>query len=102
MKTVIKRLITQCTTIEEHGWGASSESFDHEKFSHALIQECIGRIRFNCEDFENGNVFDGVSGQALFESITSEYGKNKERGFNPVLLAKYFEQDLQQYFGVGS
>jgi hypothetical protein len=100
MKTVVKRLIEQSTSIEEHGWGASGEVFDREKFIKTIVNECIRRIHFNCEDFENGNVFGGEEGQALFESITSEYGKSKERGFNPVLLAKFFDKDLKQYFGI--
>lgn len=40
MNERIEKLITQATTIEEHGWGASFEKFDREKFALLIIQEC--------------------------------------------------------------
>lgn len=33
----IKKLIEQATTIEEHGWGASYEHFDKEKFAELVV-----------------------------------------------------------------
>ena len=39
-KERIKKLIEQATTIEEHGWGASYEHFDKEKFAELIVKEC--------------------------------------------------------------
>ena len=39
-KERIKKLIEQSTTIEEHGWGASYEHFDKEKFAEMIVREC--------------------------------------------------------------
>ena len=40
----IKKLIEQATTVEEHGWGASYEHFDKEKFAELVAaherEEC--------------------------------------------------------------
>ena len=41
MNERIKELIDKATTIEEHGWGASYENFDKEKFAELIIQECL-------------------------------------------------------------
>jgi hypothetical protein len=41
MNERIRELIEQATTIEEHGWGASYENFDREKFAELIVQECI-------------------------------------------------------------
>jgi hypothetical protein len=40
MNKRIKELIDKATTIEEHGWGASYENFDKEKFAQLIVQEC--------------------------------------------------------------
>ena len=40
----IKELISQATTIEEHGWGASYENFDQEKFAELLIRDCAKQV----------------------------------------------------------
>ena len=42
----IKELLDKATTIEEHGWGASYENFDREKFADSIVWECM-KI---CED----------------------------------------------------
>jgi hypothetical protein len=40
MNKRIKELIDKATTIEEHGWGASYENFDKEKFAELIVQKC--------------------------------------------------------------
>ena len=40
MNERIKELIDKATTIEEHGWGASYENFDREKFAELIVREC--------------------------------------------------------------
>jgi hypothetical protein len=40
MNERIQKLIEQATTIEEHGWGASYEHFDKEKFAELIVREC--------------------------------------------------------------
>jgi len=40
MNKQIKELALQATTIEEHGWGASYENFDKEKFAQLIVQKC--------------------------------------------------------------
>jgi len=40
MNERIIELIDKATTIEEHGWGASYENFDKEKFAQLIVQEC--------------------------------------------------------------
>ena len=40
MNERIKELIKQATTIEEHGWGASYDNFDKEKFAELIVREC--------------------------------------------------------------
>jgi hypothetical protein len=46
MNERIKELLDKATTIEEHGWGASYENFDREKFAELIVWECM-KI---CED----------------------------------------------------
>jgi hypothetical protein len=41
MNERIKELMDKATTIEEHGWGASYENFDREKFAELIVRECI-------------------------------------------------------------
>ena len=40
MNKRIRHLAEQATTIEEHGWGASYENFDREKFAQLFVAEC--------------------------------------------------------------
>ena len=51
----IKKLIEQATTIEEHGWGASYEHFDKEKFAELVAaherEECIQNVLQQYEGF---------------------------------------------------
>jgi hypothetical protein len=44
MNKHIKKLIQQATIIEEHGWGASYENFDREKFAELIVQECVNEL----------------------------------------------------------
>jgi len=44
MNERIRELIEQATTIEEHGWGASYENFDREKFAELIVRECISIV----------------------------------------------------------
>lgn len=39
MNERIRLLIEQATTIEEHGWGASYEHFDKQKFAELIVKE---------------------------------------------------------------
>ena len=39
MNKKISELIDKATTIEEHGWGASYEHFDKQKFAELIINE---------------------------------------------------------------
>ena len=41
MNERIRELIKQATTIEEHGWGASYDNFDKEKFAELIVKECV-------------------------------------------------------------
>jgi hypothetical protein len=45
MNERIRELALQATTIEEHGWGASYENFDREKFAELIVRECILTIQ---------------------------------------------------------
>jgi len=45
MNKRIRELIDKATTIEEHGWGASYENFDKEKFAELIVKECA-RVAF--------------------------------------------------------
>ena len=44
MNERIKELVKQATTIEEHGWGASYEHFDKEKFAELIVKECLAQV----------------------------------------------------------
>lgn len=44
MNQRIQKLIEQATTIEEHGWGASYEHFDKEKFAELIVKECCQKL----------------------------------------------------------
>ena len=44
MNPLIKELIKQATTIEEHKWGVSYDNFDKEKFAELIVRECIDWI----------------------------------------------------------
>ena len=46
MNERIRELALQATTIEEHGWGASYENFDREKFAQLIVRECINEIAY--------------------------------------------------------
>ena len=41
MNERMKELINEATTIEEHGWGASYENFNREKFAELIVRECM-------------------------------------------------------------
>ena len=41
MNERIKELIKQATTVEEHGWGASYDNFNKEKFAELIVRECL-------------------------------------------------------------
>lgn len=43
MNERIKELINEATTIEEHGWGASYENFNREKFAELIVKECVAQ-----------------------------------------------------------
>ena len=68
-----------------------------ERFAELIVRECITQIHLECEDFANGNCF---ADHALWESVTREYGENKERGFDPVGMSIHFDKMLKKHFGV--
>ena len=49
MNERIKELIKQATTVEEHGWGASYDNFDKEKFAELIVAECTKILADNSE-----------------------------------------------------
>ena len=49
MNERIKELIKQATTVEEHGWGASYDNFDKEKFAELIVAECTKILADNNE-----------------------------------------------------
>ena len=68
-----------------------------EQFAELIVRECAGLIHLECKDFANGNCFHD---DALWKSVTTEYGKNKERGFDPVGMSIHFDKLLKKHFGV--
>lgn len=68
-----------------------------DKFVELIVRECAGLIHLECEDFANGNCFHD---DALWKSVTTEYGKNKERGFDPIGMSIHFDKMLKEHFGV--
>lgn len=68
-----------------------------ERFAELIVRECAEMILSECEDFENGNCFND---EALWKSVSREYGKNKERGFNPIGMGIHFGKMLKEHFGV--
>lgn len=68
-----------------------------EKFAELIVRECAGLIHLECKDFANGNCFHD---DTLWKSVTTEYGKNKERGFDPVGMSIHFDKLLKKHFGV--
>ena len=59
MNERIKELIDKATTIEEHGWGASYENFDKEKFAKLIVKECIRELEISrkCDPY-TGDLFN--------------------------------------------
>ena len=47
MNDLVKELIKKSTTTEEHGWGASYENFDREKFAELIVRECADIATIN-------------------------------------------------------
>ena len=66
MNERIKELIKQATTIEEHGWGASYDNFDKEKFAELIVRECI--------DWCNAHARDDGTAQRIAEDIKKDFG----------------------------
>jgi hypothetical protein len=73
MNERIKQLMGKATTIEEHGWGASYENFDREKFAKLIVAECLGIV----DDAERGGSND------IWDNAV-----------------KFIRQDLREHFGV--
>jgi hypothetical protein len=63
MNERIQKLIEQATTIEEHGWGASYEHFDKQKFAELIVRECVDRVT------SKANRWGDMTGFAIKESI---------------------------------
>jgi hypothetical protein len=72
MNERIKQLMGKATTIEEHGWGASYENFDREKFAELIVRECrdiveqdmklahIQMIPLTLEKYANGRLKEKI------------------------------------------
>jgi hypothetical protein len=73
MNERIKQLMGKATTIEEHGWGASYENFDREKFAKLIVAECLGIV----DDAERGGSND------IWDNAV-----------------KFIRRDLREHFGV--
>jgi hypothetical protein len=96
MNQRIRELIKQHgvnITIDGLGYGEGNV----EGLAELIVRECAGLIHLECKDFANGNCFHD---DALWESVTTEYGKNKERGFDPVGMSIHFDKMLKKHFGV--
>jgi hypothetical protein len=50
MNKRIRELIDKATTIEEHGWGASYENFDRQKFAEMIVKECADFLKDKLDD----------------------------------------------------
>ena len=70
---------------------------DLKKFAELIVRECAGVIHLESKDFANGNCF---ADDELWKSVTTEYGKNRERGFDPIGMSIHFEKILKKHFGV--
>ncbi len=79
-------------TIEADSWQAA------QRFMELIVGECIKEVVSECDDLNNGNVFGGENGDILFESVTSEYGRSKERGFEPHKIGHHLSERLEQLF----
>ena len=66
MNERIKELIKQATTVEEHGWGASYDNFDKEKFAELIVRECI--------DWCNAHARGDGTAQRIAEDIKKDFG----------------------------
>ena len=106
IKELYKEAVNSASA-ELHEWNKNWQpgkhtNFEYEKvlykkFAELIVQECAGLIHLECEDFANGNCFHD---DALWESVTTEYGKNKERGFDPIGMSIHFDKLLKKHFGV--
>jgi hypothetical protein len=70
------------------------------EFCRLVVKQCVEQIMLECEDFENGNVFGGKDGEELWLSVTREYGKEKQRGFNPIGIAVHLSKMINKKFGL--
>jgi hypothetical protein len=61
MNERIRELIEQATTIEEHGWGASYENFDREKFAQLIVGHAIECVRDVLRDENSDLSYEGAS-----------------------------------------
>ena len=84
----------------ENGDSYSSVEDDLRRFAQMVVMECIQTVLLECEDFENGNVFGGKQGEELWNSVTREYGREKQRGFAPVSMGIHFSKVLKHHFGI--
>ncbi len=64
----INELIKQATTVEEHGWGASYEHFDKEKFAKLVAAHEREECAKLCDDMDD-DVVDGYAGWQYGEAI---------------------------------
>jgi hypothetical protein len=80
MNERIRELAQQATTIEEHGWGASYENFDREKFAELIIFECTKVAVFkNCDRVYTADVAGHVAaGRSIAARMIREHFEVKE------------------------
>ena len=72
MSKLIRQLVEQATTIEEHGWGASYANFDQEKFALLIVQECASRVDNILREKKDG-------GGTMGDEIREHFGVEESR-----------------------
>ena len=89
MNERIKLLAEQATTIEEHGWGASYEHFDKQKFAELIVRECAKLNKH--QSYELMGVITDVEEGDGFDDVCLNTVKR---------VAERLANDLKEHFGV--
>ena len=75
MNERMKELINEATTIEEHGWGASYENFNREKFAELIVKECVGVVENLSPGYEDyRNQIEDAFRRDCVEQIKQHFG----------------------------
>ena len=73
-KERIKKLIEQATTIEEHGWGASYEHFDKQKFAELIVRECAQAFEAEVGTWKEMDPYQGSIKRQGTKAIKQHFG----------------------------